>query len=634
VLRDAAVSRITENLPGGGELVAAAGEIFDGAVMIAIGGTPLLPFTWRITAAWESRLSADEMMDRLAGRFIPAWNGRLAEALGRLQWTDAAGAGRLSLSGKLPMPLHLTLAMRDGAWFASTSPDDVAAWVKEEYAVTPLSEGATFKRLTAEWSDNPTFLLYLDLRRLLPLLALPMNQALPRSYEALGFDRVENAALLVRGGRASVEPAEPAEPTEPAELAGAPSVAARLAVGFAGPPERLWRVLASPPAATTLARTYPADADFFLHGALSDGAALMDDVNRFLAMIDPEIVEEYREECAEFKREIGFDPHGELLANFAGEWAIGGRLGSGKGGEGNAPEVLFALRLRDVDRFQAYLHALREAFHLETAVTIYRGIPIETAVRSRTRDRFSFAVVEDLLLLALEPQMVADATDALFDRKGLNRVKSFLGVRDSFAPQTSKFAYLDVGEVLEAMGVGERSAAGRPRAASRGGVAGVALTAAEEAVFVDVTVNAEASCLLAEGFVASLREARHQALRMVSMSNLQAFLVGGMSYAAANRRQWPESLQVLIHQNYLPPELASRLYSDPYQPDAAPSPQPYYLYRRPMDPAKIKHPSQEVVMSEPTLHEGGANFGFLDGHVEWVAGPRAEELLRVMREAP
>lgn len=75
------------------------------------------------------------------------------------------------------------------------------------------------------------------------------------------------------------------------------------------------------------------------------------------------------------------------------------------------------------------------------------------------------------------------------------------------------------------------------------------------------------------------------------------------------------------------PEAARELLEVPYP--ATHGPQPRYLYKRPI---QTDGPLQPVI-GEPRVHDGGACFGFTDGHVEWIQSPRAEQLIAALTTA-
>ena len=76
---------------------------------------------------------------------------------------------------------------------------------------------------------------------------------------------------------------------------------------------------------------------------------------------------------------------------------------------------------------------------------------------------------------------------------------------------------------------------------------------------------------------------------------------------------------------------AMRFLSDPYGRSEKAGREPFYLYRPVPDPKAVKDPAAVIVISEPGIYRGGAVFGYLDGHAEWIASPRADELLAAVR---
>jgi prepilin-type processing-associated H-X9-DG protein len=159
---------------------------------------------------------------------------------------------------------------------------------------------------------------------------------------------------------------------------------------------------------------------------------------------------------------------------------------------------------------------------------------------------------------------------------------------------------------------------------------GLALTQYEKMIAMDVvssdgTSEAFSNALLLS-VSASFERARYQSAKLVSTSNVKGLLISCKIYANDHQHQWPPNLKVLVQDGSILP----KMLESPYDHDKGQGGGSYYLYRR-IDETAVKSPSFEVAISEPAIHDGGAVFGFVDGHAEWVESPRADELLAIMR---
>jgi len=612
-------------------------KTFDGAAMISLSGVPINPLTWQVTVAARIGIDREELFRRLTYEIVPAWN-RSETAPGHVQFWDDGKFGYLQLIG--PIPLSMTLAIRDDVVFGSTIPGLAEGWHSTGGTNESFVDTEEFARINVGRREPVGTLLYLDMRPLLSMAAASLNQNLPSLYEALQLDHVEFVALV--GGKTAEttrvpkptqqpEPTERARPVDPSKSREqARRHLLRVAIGLEQVEPGLWHLLASTPSSVSLARLFPADTTFFVHGSMERASGIADDICAFLAAIDKEISDEYEQELGEFKRDIGFDPHTEFLANIVKEWAFGVRVPR----LGNR---LLALRLESVSTFKAHMHRLRLFYQLETYPVTYRGITIEHAARKL--GPFAYAVVDDVLLVSPEARAIMYAIDAALDDTGLARTKAFEGVIRRTAPRTSKFIFANLAALL-AEAVESEEAARFPhlvQLVKSGAGMGLSVVPHERIIALEI-VTGEGPAgrvidVLASVLVPSLQRARELSMRAASLSNAKNIVTSCMFYATHHKGQWPKSLDQLVASGVLGnKEDAMRiLLSNPYQPGQDGTDKPYYLYRYIPDPSEVKSEWEEVVISEPEIHDGGAVFGFMDGHAEWITSPRAEELLSIMR---
>lgn len=595
------------NLAG---FVVTAVQTFAGPAVLAISGTPDNPTSWRLTFAARTVLDQSQLFQGLSEDIVPAWNrSGLSAATGEVQFIDDGRRGYLTLAG--PLPLSLTLMTRDGIVFGSTTPQVAEDWQRGIGKYSVFTNSDEFKRLIAGWSGPLGTFIYLDLRALIPQAAVSLNQVLPRLYEALQLDVTESIACLSGG------------PTARGPL--------RVAVGLREMKPGLWHLLASTPSQATLARAFPPDTTLLVEGSMKRASSVVDDIKAFIAVIDQEIADEYDQERVEFVRETGLDPQGEILGNLVQAWAFG--VGGNSDG---FDDPLLAVQLESAATFKTHLQTLRDLYRLETGSMSHRGVTIERAVREA--GPFSYAVVDNLLLVSPNNDIVVGGIDAVLDRKGLGSTKAFNAVRRRTDPKTSKFVYLNLAQLFPYAPESEDNAdASVVEALAKAGSAiGLAVVPHERMIALELASSddtaEEAMALLWRSVDASLERARYLSARSISMANVKGLLTACHVYAANHKKRWPPSLDTLVQTTLLGDETdATTLLSNPYPDGAAKREGCYYLYRHITDPTSVKDPAAEVVISEPEIHDGGAVFGFMDGHAEWLTSPQADKLLAIMR---
>lgn len=624
---------IADSAPETRTLLEALTAVFDGSFALAITGPPVLPVLWRYTIVSESKLDTDALRMRLAA-LGAAWNNSPLSVIGAFSVLEGE-VDTVCVAGQISVCLEVS---RHEDLLILNNRTGYVNWRKTAPREGFLVNKPEWSRVTAGLSPDPPYAFaYLDLRAIVPLASLQLEQALPKLYEALQLSKVSNAALVLgrmpvreipidpKAGRskerAAEETSKPREDVNSAQPRTSPVL--RLALGVPTDVPGPWRFLAPEPVVPTLSAAFPPDTSLFVHNSMTSAAALMDDLFAIQAVIDQVLVDEFVEERADFKRDVGFDPRDDFLSNLVSEWAFGGRIG-----ESGIEQPLLAVRIAEEDRFRAHLHALRSYFDLKTSITTYRGVNVETA--NRSAGPFSFAIANKTLLASTEPQAVADAVDALLDKKSLAQSRRYRGASRRTPEASSHFLYLNLADVASHVRPLLASPAARDyftRSAEAGDLAftivgrsGV-ITAD---LSLDVDLGADAARVLREVMSGS----RRQTARQVAMVNMRSIVMGCVIHAAENKHQWPESLELLVANNLIPGEILN----NPYQPGAANSGKSYYLYRRPADPGAVKDPSAEVVLAEPELRDGGVHFAFMDGHVEFVTGERARQWLARMKQ--
>ncbi|MGD2108394.1 MAG: DUF3352 domain-containing protein [Phycisphaerae bacterium] len=603
--RHSVIQKLTGGQQGTSVLARTLSATLDGPVMLTVRGMPVNPLTWRVTLLAQTSLDRGDLFDRLRMNLIPAWNrSPLRRQMGELTFAHDEQYGYLTFAK--PIPMSLTLMVRDSRVYGFSGPETIDEYLGEVDATGAFVDGDEFRRLSAGRRAPVGTLVYVNLRTLVPLAAPLLDQAVPKLYHALQLDTMQSAAVIASG------------PLTPGTL--------RLAVGISETEPGAMRLIASAPANTAVAKALPKDTTFALCGSYRTASEVMEDLMASAAVIDREIVDEYLAERSEFKRDVGLDPQTDLLADFAGGWALGGQTDLDR-----LDDAVLVLEVGRVDRFKAHLHTLRTAFGLETTTSHYRGVAIEKAQRSL--GTFHYAVLDGLLILSREPQALHRSIDAIRDGAGLDRAPGFRAITDRVGTRTSKLVYLDLGSVLaQALDAGEDLILpGLEKLADEGTTVGLAVVPHDRMIALEFASSDGTSSLVSDvvflSLSESLKQARLQAARAVSMSHVKGLLVSCKIYAHNNRNRWPAELGVVIADGSIIPQMLQ----NPYDDAASLKPGSYYLYRPIKDESTVKDFAEEVVISEPEVHEGGAVIGFADGHVEWVRSPRADELIANMR---
>jgi prepilin-type processing-associated H-X9-DG protein len=135
---------------------------------------------------------------------------------------------------------------------------------------------------------------------------------------------------------------------------------------------------------------------------------------------------------------------------------------------------------------------------------------------------------------------------------------------------------------------------------------------------------------VASALAGPLHEARLQAMRVQSMSNIRQILLACHMYAADNQGQWPDDLTGL-EKYFGAGEQAKRIMTNPLRPEVKPA----YVYLKPADPGGADAASKAVLYESHTDFGRGVAVGFADGHVEYVANrQRFDQLLAKAAAAP
>jgi len=600
------------------DILASAADAFTGPTMLAFCGSPIDPFSIRLELATQPATDTTAFFSVVKDKLLAKIKGPNAtasiEPVGNLSLVRIPG----------PVPLAMYFGTRDGIAYGSGHVTSVESWLKGEPLSDRFVSTEDFPRLLgdAEFAkpkaatDGRSAMVYVNARALMPAAEAEFDRStMPGLFATLGLDRLESAALALDWSTAR------------------PS--ARVVIGLADGEGGIPELLAPRNSEAQIAGLVPQDYTGFVRGSLNNATDLVETILAALRNVDPAIVQEYQDECREFKREFGFDPHAEFLANLADEWLFSYRLSSD-----GPPSVVVAFGLADPNLFETQFATLTRGFGLEYEQSVYRDAVVRVTPPTAS-SRFALATVDRYLVFARDAANIHEFVDAWADERAVPAAQSFGSLMRQLPAETAQLMFLNLAQLCR-VGADEVRRSGDEPVAFADALdkvaasdAAIGLTIASRPNALDIqlacneSVDHEVGSLLVKSIAMSIERSRVQSRRMVSMSNIRGIITSCMIYANDHKGVWPDAMSELVRDgSCLVGQFVSPLEGD------APvgltvdnlDRESHYLYR----PGTGLAPT-EVVVCERSLRDGGANFGFADGHVEWINGPRAEELLAMMQ---
>lgn len=445
---------------------------------------------------------------------------------------------------------------------------------------------------------------------------------------------------------------------------GAESLSIQLAAALAEECHGPFRNFARPATPARLLGVFP--EDFVAVGRIgwNSPADLVAGAYAITDAFDPGISAEYREELEEFRKETGVDWDGGILGNL-GEMAFGVRVDFTR----KSPVGwVLAFPIADEARFREQFDKLVDHFKLEFDDVEKDGLLVRKArlgkadsVGEKTSSAgglsaggFWLAIDKGVLIVGGDREIVADVAKqaAAGDRTepaspNLRACCKVLGDVHHAA------VMLDIEQLRNKVPIMPIAAGPALGPLLMQGFAGGALTVQEGVVRLNLlwslrsagrtsqpaAASGPASPQAEDAFVAlvrvlgeSLAQARQQSRRVVSMANMSGIGKALYIYADGHKGAFPESLKALLRA--MPDEVSLKQLVSPYDGKGPKSideveRKSYLVYRPGLTTADAQ---TRVLLGEREIHDGGACFLFLDGHVDFVLDPRASELLKEIAE--
>ncbi|HUU82906.1 MAG TPA: DUF3352 domain-containing protein [Phycisphaerae bacterium] len=594
-------------------------ETFGGPTMLAVRAKALRPDALGISFAATVAGDANDLFSRLK-----AWtDGDLVGSQGAPPIEVGRDGQLITIRpSELPLAITLYVGVRDGLAYGDTWRQSVMEFLAGN---NPNADGQRFveseefRRLPIAknlrtWRGD--LLAYLNLRPLITLARVQMDEESGRLFDAAGLDAFESVALT-------------------ADWSG-PALSANLAIGVADEQSGLTGLLVPPERKLEAASVLPADCVIACCGAMTNASDLADRLCEIIEKIDPDIVDEFRSELTEVTREFGFDPQHDFLDNMVDEWAIGVQAG-----DDEKPHLIAAVKLADADLFLRQFQNLVNGYGLPINTTVYRGVQIVS--RGDDGDPpLALAVVDGYLVMGGSTQRVVSAIEAHLEHKAFDAHPNLKSILARLPDSASRLVFMNIARFAELAlaEMGEEPERQDPlvvpvfsRAAGTDAALGIAVTSRPGTILVDLALNESgtqaAMEVVGQSMVESLAEARNQTRRTVSMANIKGIVTCCLIYASEHKGEFPTSLGDLVADGSMTVQMLRSPYDGSGPADVSEvDEQSFYLYRSGSNTKTMAQPATTVVLAEREVRNGrGAAVAFADGHVEWIEEPEAGRII-------
>ncbi|MBN1513371.1 MAG: hypothetical protein JXB13_15245, partial [Phycisphaerae bacterium] len=597
-----------------GALVRPIADLFTGPIMLAIVGTPMTSTQMRVEFAARISVPPDEFFRRLD-----------EDVLGAIREMDPGSATCgvrkadalwiIRVPG--PMPIGLLTGVKGNILYASTRKADVDAWLAGETLPDRLIGSEPYERLLRRPEAHPDAFVLVEYLPFHPFVEpfLSENER-ARLILRLSLDRLKHIALALYGRSAD-------------------TLRIRFAMSFDDPPgspPSMANSLSTKPESTALV---PPGYMVLVRGAFTNGSDQFEVLADWINTIDPEIVEEYREEAKEFRKEMGFDFQADFLGNLVGEGLVALSIDA----KGGIPGWMFVVGIAKTDAFTEHVEAVKRKFGLSFEQEDCEGVTIQRPAPG-TGPAFAMATIDGFLVVANDTAAVKAALSARRSGRALVREPDVASLLGKLPAQSARLACVDLAGLCRTFSP-RKEDFGEEHALVSAFFDHLGATQLK-AVYTQSANNEIMSMDLLLGnaggpapYATLLQEIRisAEAVRVVQMrQDSIAFMRWILSCCRMHRAdhddEWPERLQDIANECRLP----ASAFVSPYLETPAASPSEdierdgYYLYRPPPTTS-----GSEVVLCEREFRDGGAYFGFADGHVRWIEGEEATRLMAIMK---
>lgn len=403
------------------------------------------------------------------------------------------------------------------------------------------------------------------------------------------------------------------------------------------------RILTTPPTESKQIGIFPDDFAVIGRIGWTSAQGVVDHLFSISDLFDKTIAQEYREDLATFEKDTGVNWDGDLLGRLVGEAVIGLRVDFSRP---NPIGWAAVMPLSDHAAFAAQLDQLVSHFQLPVKTEEKDGITIHSGGESTP---FVFAAARDAFIVSDSAETIVE----LSKRGGrTNDEPSGGNMRRAYkqiARPNQLALLLDVETLAKKAPMIPLVVGPKLGPLLMQGTASVGLSSKGRRSVLEIVWDMgrsvplhaehrkdegvdEGMITLVEVATDALSQARKEAQRVVSMSNMRVIGQAIYIYAADHKGVFPENLEEILRAQ---PNLATLdTFRCPYDGTGPASfdeltQKSYLLYRPGLTD---KSPPDEILLAEKSTYgNNGANFLFVDGHVEFIPEPRAGELIELMR---
>jgi len=392
--------------------------------------------------------------------------------------------------------------------------------------------------------------------------------------------------------------------------------------------------------------------DFFVVGRVgfTSGASIIDGLYRISDSFDAAISEEYRTEIGEFQKDTGVNFTTEVLGGLTGEAVFGLRVDFMK-----SPPIAWTVvaPLGNAEQFADSTAKLEKHFGLKAATVPVGELPVRFV---RDGGPIAWAIHDKRLIIAESPQTIGEI--AAMKTSGISgepRRETLRNCRKALGGFEQVCVLADVDQFFAKAPIGAMVLGANGTRLLRGTTAGVSFTTRDRVAELKLhwMKNAPSrdkkkntaqdpseepsnddDAFQLEPLVSLIAEttgnARSQAQRTVVMSNMRAIGQALHIWANDHKNQFPATLEELVTAGIV----SIDQFANPYDGTGPRRAEEVtrdgnVIYRPGLTPSSDPG---EIVLAEKSIVNGeGANFLFVDGHVEFIPEPQASELIEKIK---